>query len=71
MNEINTEEKLNPADYYNSLDHAVKMLFKREVVKQLECSERTFALRMKKGDFRPAEIMMIQSIISNKTFLNV
>lgn len=71
MNEINTEEKLNPADYYKGLDHPVKMLFKREMIKNLEWSDRTFALRMKKGDFRPAERMMIESIITNKTFLNV
>lgn len=71
MNEINTEEKLNPADYYRGLDHPVKMLFKREIIKQLEWSPRTFALRMQTEDFKPAERMMIESIITTKSFLDV
>jgi len=71
MNEDSTQEKISPAVYYKGLDHAVKMLFKREAIKRLEWSDRTFALRMKTEEFRPAELMMLESIITNKTFLNV
>lgn len=71
MNTTFTEEKMNPAVYYQGLDHAVKMLFKREVIKRMEWSDRTFALRMKTCGFKPAERMMIESIITNKSFLNV
>ena len=71
MKENNSEENLNPADYYQSLDYTVKMLFKREVIKRLEWSDRTFSLRMKKENFRPGEMIMIENIITNKSFLNV
>ena len=63
--------KMNPADYYAGLDTPVKMLFKRELIRQLEWSPRTFALRMQHKNFRPAENMMIDRIITTKSFLDV
>lgn len=71
MEEINVEGKLNPADYYKGLALPVKMLFKRELIRRLEWSHRTFQLRMKFKNFRPAEHMMIESIIATKSFLDV
>lgn len=65
------QENLNPADYYKKLDRPVKMLFKREVIRRLEWSERTFCLRMKRNDLRPAETMMIESIINKRSYLDV
>lgn len=71
MQEREEIEKMNPADYYNALDTPVKMLFKRELIRQLEWSHRTFALRMKLKNFRPAEHLMIERIITTKSYLNV
>lgn len=71
MEELDVEVKMNPADYYKGLDTPVKMLFKKELIRRLEWSHRTFALRMKLKNFRPAEHMMIESIITNKSFLDV
>jgi hypothetical protein len=71
MNEIKTKEKLNPSDYYQELDYASKMLFKREVLKRLEWSPKTFHRRMTEGEYRPGEKLIIHEIIITKSFLNV
>lgn len=71
MTEQEEAKKINPADYYAGLDLPVKMLFKRELIRQLGWSPETFQLRMRHKNFRPAERMMIDHIITTKSFLNV
>lgn len=71
MNTQTLDQKISLADYYKGLDYAVRMLFKKEVLKQTEWSEGTFALRFRHNNFRPSERMMIEAIIEAKSFLNV
>ena len=69
MTEI--DEKISLGDYYKQkLDYPNRILFKREVIKQTGWSDKTFALRVKNDDCRPAETMMIDKIIETKSYLN-
>jgi len=61
--------KTNPAIYYQELDYASKILFKREVLKQLKLSPKTFHRRMTEGCFRPGELIIIDIIILNCPYL--
>ena len=59
---------LNPLSYYHLLDYPSKIMFKREVLTQLEWCARTFHTRMITGEFRPGELLILSQIISKKTF---
>lgn len=70
MKEQKTDEKMNPGDYYKSLDYPNRILFKREAKKHLRWSAKTFDNRMSKGGFRPGELVILGQIIETKSFLN-
>ena len=68
--EFGLEVTFDPAKYYKLLDYAFKILFKREVLMQMTWSAETFHLRMKSGKFHPSELMMLEKIITDETYLN-
>jgi hypothetical protein len=70
MEEDQIEGKMNPADYYKSLDYPSRILFKRELMKRLDWSPKTFHVRMSQGEYRPGELLIIEDIINTKSFLN-
>jgi hypothetical protein len=64
-------DKVSPMVYYQTLDYASKILFKQYVIEQLQFSSKTFHRRMADGRFRPGELMIIEIIIANSTFLRI
>lgn len=67
--EFGLEVTFDPAKYYKLLDYALKILFKREVLMQLTWSPETFHLRMRTGKFHPSELMMLEKIIKDETYM--
>lgn len=63
------QDRISPMAYYQTLDYASKILFKQDVIEQLQFSSKTFHRRMADGRFRPGELMIIEIIIANSTFL--
>lgn len=59
----------NTLKYYQTLDYVSKILFKREVLTQLDWSPKTFHNRMKSGVFHPGERIMINKIIFKEEYL--
>lgn len=60
---------MNFTDYYNNLSHAEKILFKKACIKENEWSHDTFHRRFKLGKFNPGEVLIIENIISTKSYL--
>lgn len=65
------EDKISPFAYYQRLDYASKILFKQDVIEQLQISSKTFHRRMADGRFHPGELMIVDIIITNSPFLRI
>jgi len=68
---LQNSKNSQPAIYYQKLDYASKILFKREVLQQLKLSPKTFHRRMSEGSFRPGELVVIDIIILHSPFLKL
>lgn len=55
-------------DYYHSLSLKEKAAFRLEVMRQTKMSNSAFYKKIKKNTFKPAEVMMITSIMED--FIN-
>ena len=62
---------MNFTDYYQTLSHAEKILFKKKVIADNEWSHDTFHRRFRSGKFNPGEILIIENIIATKSYLKV
>jgi hypothetical protein len=69
MSKAPKSEELTPSGYYHTLEHALKILFKKEAMWRLGWSSMTFHRRMKEEDYKPGELLILEEVITDKTYM--